>query len=174
MPLRRGRLAFAYLACERERAVTRNELAQAIWGDALAAAWDSALTALISKLRSAFGRIGLDGRAVLTTTDGGYWMRLLPGSWVDLEVARHSLHNAESAAAAGSFSAAYGDAVVAATILRRPFLEGNDQPWIHARRRILHAQRVRAFGCLMDPLAGTGELPLPLTHANEVIELEPY
>jgi SARP family transcriptional regulator, regulator of embCAB operon len=174
MPLRQGRLAFAYLACERERPVTRHELAQAIWGDALAAAWDSGLTALISKLRSAFGRIGLDGRSVLTTTDGGYWMRLLTGSWVDLEVARHSLHNAESAAAKGSFNTAYGDAVVATTILRRQFLEGNDEPWIHNRRRILHAQRVRALDCLVDVLAWNGEPALALTHASEAIELEPY
>jgi DNA-binding SARP family transcriptional activator len=174
MPLRQGRLAFAYLACERERAVARGELAEAIWGDLLTAAWDSGLTALISKLRTAFGRIGLHGRAVLVTTEGGYWMRLPPGSWVDLESARRSLHNAESAAAAGSFNAAYGEAVVAATILRRPFLEGNDKPWIHSRRRILHAQRVRALDCLVDALAWNGELALALTHANEVIELEPY
>lgn len=174
MPLRQGRLAFAYLACERERAVTRQELAEAIWGDHLTVAWDSGLTALISKLRAAFGRIGLDGRAVLATTDGGYWMRLQPGAWVDLEGARHSLHNAESAAAAGSFNTAYGDAVVAATILRRPFLEGNDEPWIHSRRLILHAQRVRALDCLVDALAWNGELTLALTHADEVIELEPY
>ncbi len=174
MPLRQGRLAFAYLACERERAVMREDLAQAIWGDRLAAAWDSGLTALISKLRAAFARLGLDGRAVLATTEGGYWMRLQPGTWVDLEMARHSLHNAESAAAAGSFNTAYGDAVVAATILRRPFLEGNDEPWIHGRRRILHTQRVRALDCLIDALAWNGELTLALTHANEVIELEPY
>jgi DNA-binding SARP family transcriptional activator len=101
-------------------------------------------------------------------------MRLLPGSWVDLEIARQSLHNAESAAAAGSLSAAYGDAVVAATILRRPFLEGNDQPWIHSRRQLLHAERVRALDCLVDALAWNGELTLALTAAAEVIELEPY
>jgi SARP family transcriptional regulator, regulator of embCAB operon len=174
MPLRQGRIAFAYLVCERERTVTREELAQAIWGDLLAAAWDSGLTALISKLRAAFARIGLDGRAVLATTEGGYWMRLQPDAWVDLEIAGHSLHNAESAAAAGSFNTAYGDAVVAATILRRPFLEGNDEPWIHSRRRILHAQRVRALDCLVNALAWNGELTLALTHADEVIELEPY
>jgi len=174
MPLRQGRLAFAYLACERERAVTRQELAEAIWGDHLAVAWDSGLTALISKLRAAFGRIGLDGRDVLATTDGGYWMRLQPGAWVDLESARHSLHKAESATAAGSFNTAYGDAVVAATILRRPLLEGNDEPWIHSRRLILHAQRVRALDCLVDALAWNGELTLALTHSDEVIELEPY
>lgn len=174
MPLRQGRLAFAYLACERERAVSREELAGAIWGDRLPAAWDSGLTALISKLRAAFGRIGLEGRAVLVTTDGGYWMRLQPGSWVDLEIARQSLHNAESAATAKSFDTAYGDAVVAATILRRPFLEGHDEPWVDSRRRILHAQRVRALDCLVDVLVWNRELTLALTHADEVIGLEPY
>jgi SARP family transcriptional regulator, regulator of embCAB operon len=174
MPLRQGRLAFAYLACERERAVSREELAGAIWSDRLPAAWDSGLTALISKLRTAFGRIGLEGRAVLATTGGGYWMRLQPGSWLDLEIARQSLHNAESAATAKSFDTAYGDAVVAATILRRPFLEGHDEPWVDSRRRILHAQRVRALDCLVDVLTWNGELTLALTHADEVIGLEPY
>jgi SARP family transcriptional regulator, regulator of embCAB operon len=174
MPLRQGRLAFAYLACERERAVTREELAGAIWGDQLPAAWDSGLTALISKLRSAFGRLDLGGHAVLRTTEGGYWMCLQPSSWVDLEIARRSLHNAESAGAATSFKTAYGDAVVAATILRRPFLEGHDEPWIHSRRQILHAQRVRALDCLVDALAWNGELTLALAHADEVIGLEPY
>ncbi|HEV2033840.1 MAG TPA: bacterial transcriptional activator domain-containing protein [Candidatus Dormibacteraeota bacterium] len=59
-------------------------------------------------------------------------------------------------------------------MLRRPFLEGNDEPWIHSRRLILHAQRLRALDCLVDALAWNGELTLALTHADEVIELEPY
>ena len=174
MPLRQGRLAFAYLALERERAVNRQELAEAIWGSALPAAWDSGLTALISKLRTAFGRLGLDGRTVLTTVDSGYWLRLSPNSWVDIEAARQNLHHAESAAAGGDHKRAYGPAVVAATILERPLLEGHDEPWIVARRAKLHADRVRALDCLVDVLSWNGEFTLALTHANEAVRLEPY
>jgi DNA-binding SARP family transcriptional activator len=174
MPLRQGRLVFAYLAFKRERAVSRQELAEAIWGSAQPAGWDSGLTALISKLRTAFGRIGLDGRATLATADNGYWLRLAHKSWVDLEAARENLHHAESAAAAGDHEGAYGPAVVAATILERPLLEGYDEPWIHARRADLHAQRVRALDCLVDVLTWNGELTLALRHAHEAVELEPY
>jgi DNA-binding SARP family transcriptional activator len=174
LPLRQGRLAFAYLAFQRERAVSRQELAEAIWGYGQPAAWDSGLTALISKLRTAFGGIGLDGRSVLATADGGYWLRLAPRSWVDLEAAGENLHHAESAAAAGDQKGAYGPAVVAATILQRPLLEGHDEPWIQARRAELHALRVRALDCLVDVLAWNGELTLALTHAHEAVALEPY
>jgi DNA-binding response OmpR family regulator len=36
LPGRQGRLLFAYLAVNRQRAVTRDELADAVWGERLA------------------------------------------------------------------------------------------------------------------------------------------
>src|SRR6478672_3400759 len=50
-PGRQGRLLFAYLVAEQGRAVPRDQLAEALWGDAPPATWDKALTVLVSKLR---------------------------------------------------------------------------------------------------------------------------
>ena len=51
LPGRQGRLLFAYLVLERARPATREELTEALWQDEEPAAADSALSALLSKLR---------------------------------------------------------------------------------------------------------------------------
>src|SRR5262249_61788911 len=60
---RQGRMALAYLVCERHRSVPREELAEVVWEDGPPPAWDIDLRALVSRLRSAATRIGLDGSA---------------------------------------------------------------------------------------------------------------
>lgn len=62
-----GRLAFAYLVVERSRPVARTELAEVLWPETLAPSWDSALSAIVSKLRATLGKVGLDGQSVLTS-----------------------------------------------------------------------------------------------------------
>ena len=53
LPSRQGRLLFAYLALNHDRALTRDELVDALWPYATPAAAPSALTVLVSKLRAA-------------------------------------------------------------------------------------------------------------------------
>ena len=50
-PGRQGRLPFACLVAEQGRPVPRDELAEALWGEAPPATWEKALTVLVSKLR---------------------------------------------------------------------------------------------------------------------------
>src|SRR5205814_8316415 len=58
LPARQGRVLFAYLVCHRQRPVTRDALAEALWPDALPGAWETALNALMSKLRAALKQAG--------------------------------------------------------------------------------------------------------------------
>jgi SARP family transcriptional regulator, regulator of embCAB operon len=128
LPGRQGRLLFVYLAVHRLRAVTRDELAEAVWPGGPPAAWDSALNALLSKLRRlpdadlvpARG----DPRLVLPTT-----------AWVNLEAARGAVHRAESAVTLGDWPRAWGAAQVTMFAARRGFLPGEDVAWAEEIRR---------------------------------------
>lgn len=82
LPGRQGRLLFVYLAIHRLRAVTRDELAEAVWPDGPPTAWDSALNALLSKLRRLLGAPGrVGGRA-------GGWPRAWGAAQVTMFTAR--------------------------------------------------------------------------------------
>jgi len=81
-PGRQSRLLFAYLVSEQGRAVPRDELAEALWGDATPATWDKALTGIVSRLRGLLTDGGIDGASVLTGAFGCYRLQLPEGSWI--------------------------------------------------------------------------------------------
>src|SRR5438034_5359874 len=89
-PGRQGRLLFAYLVAEQGRPVPRDELAEALWGDAPPATWDKALTVIASKLRSLLNDSGIDGARALTGAFGCYRLDLPEGTWVDVRVAANA------------------------------------------------------------------------------------
>src|SRR5436309_2033165 len=84
---RQGRLVFVYLALERERAVDGAELAELLWPERLPPSSAMALSAIISKLRSALGRLGLSRTQVIASAFGCYQLRLPADAWVDVEEA---------------------------------------------------------------------------------------
>ena len=65
LPGRQGRLLFAYLVLNRTRGCPRDELIDVLWPEGPPAAADSALSALLSKLRRALGDGVLTGRGEL-------------------------------------------------------------------------------------------------------------
>ena len=65
LPGRQGRLLFAYLVLNRTRGCPRDELIDVLWPEGPPAAADSALSALLSKLRRALGEGVLTGRGEL-------------------------------------------------------------------------------------------------------------
>src|SRR5262245_34687816 len=84
LPGRQGRRAFAYLALERTRPVPIDELADAVWRTSTpAAAWETALSAIVSKLRSCLRAV--DSRCAVTTAAGCYQLALPAEAWVDVE-----------------------------------------------------------------------------------------
>ena len=171
---RQGRLAFVYLVAERERVVTQSELAELLWPDSLPPSWPVALSAVISKLRQRLGTIGLDRDRIIANAFRCYQFRPPPETWIDLEAATDALHQAEGAVQAGQPEAAYGPALIATTIARRPFLTGEDAPWVITRRERLRDILVRALDCRVEALVRNGELALAQDQARAAVELEPF
>lgn len=163
LPGRQGRLAFAFLAVNRHRPVTRDELEQALWEEPGSS---DRLSPLLSKLR---GAVPLEGR-------GEVRLVLPADAWLDVEAAAEGLHRAESAVAQGDFAAAWGPARVAQHIALRQFLAGEHAPWVEERRRRLEEILVRALelvgrACLE---LGGGELDTAERAARSLIEQAPY
>ena len=100
LPGRQGRLLFVYLAANRTRPATRDELVEALWQDTAPAGTDSSLSALLSKLRRVLPAGSLEGRSDIRL--------VLPAdAWIDLEAAAAAIHEAESAVARSDWKGAW-------------------------------------------------------------------
>lgn len=172
-PGRQGRLCLAMLAGERDRAVPRDEIVEELWGGDPPPAWEQALRALVSKLRSALTPLGIDRDAIEHSSDS-YRLQLPVNAWVDLESAEDAAHRAEAALLAERWDEANGWALVANAIARRPFLAGEDGPWATRRRATLTDVRVRALECRADVSVRTGRFALAVNDAELALQLEPF
>ncbi|CAN5499637.1 hypothetical protein BH20ACT15_BH20ACT15_12840 [soil metagenome] len=120
LPGRQGVLLFTYLVLRRERKVGRQELIEALWPERTRPrAADSALSALLSKLRRALGADVLPGR-------GDARLALPADAWIDLEVAAGALHRAESAIAQEDWRSAWAPARIVLHTANRAFLPGEE------------------------------------------------
>jgi DNA-binding SARP family transcriptional activator len=172
LPGRQGRSLLAALAWERDRAITSEELAAIVWGDDPPGAWQTALRSLISKLRGTFA--GLPAEVRIEHGLGAYQLRLPVDAWVDVDAAGAAVHEAEAALRDGDRAGAIGAALVANAIARRPFLQGEDGPWIASRRELLRRIRVRALDVRGAVALANGDPVGAATDAEAIVELEPY
>ena len=170
LPGRQGPLALVFLALERGRPVPIDELADAVWGEKLPRAWETALSALVSKLRSSLGVLGVG----VTTVSGRYQLTLPVDAWVDVEAARVALDEAEGRVARGRPRDAWGPANVAAAITSRSLLAGTEAEWVARARTNLLGARVRAMSCLASAALANAEWPLAAQFARTQVELEPF
>jgi len=169
LPGRQGRLLFVYLAAHRRRPSTRSELMQALWPNRLPAAADTALSALLTKLRGVLGPGAVAGKQEVRLV-------LPPDAWIDLEAAHEGLHRATSGVAQRDWARAWGPSRVALHIAQRGFLPGYEAPWIDEIRRQIDDILVRAHECVASiglGLAGS-ELPSAERSARALIKLAPY
>lgn len=166
IPGRQGRLLFAYLLLNRRRSLVRDELAHALWGDDLPAAPDSALSALVSKLRRL---LPLEGRSELRV--------VLPAdAWIDVEAVGEALHRAEGAVARREWTAAWGPARVAQHIASRELLPGDDAPWLDEHRRRLRDAYEQALELASEACLeiGGSELPTAERAARTLVDVAPF
>jgi len=173
-PGRQGRTLFAYLICNRLRPVTREEIAGVLWPDEVPLAWETALHALVSKLRNLFKRMEGEAQIALTSAFGTYTLRLEGDAWVDREAAAAAIDEAEALLRRGDAKNAFAHGQIASIIARQPFLPGEDGPWFTAERARLQAILVRALDCMAEVWMANDEPKLALATARECIELEPF
>jgi SARP family transcriptional regulator, regulator of embCAB operon len=173
-PGQQGRAAFAFLVGQRQAPVSRSAVADAIWPSRPPPSWDTALSSIVSKLRSLLCRAGLDGTDALPGVGGCYELRLPRGTWVDHEVAADAIHEAEAALKAGDPARAYGPSAVAQHIARRPFLPGQEGHWFERRREKLAGILVRALECRAEIYLWNREYPLAVESARDVVALRPF
>lgn len=131
----RARLVFAFLVLERSRVVSRDELAEAVWGDRLPSTWGPALRNVVSRVR-AFVRDAASGVDVVSDATGCY--RLVWGADldVDVEAMERSLEQARAEFEADEPGRAVDLAESALEVARRPFLPGLEGRWVdHVRAR---------------------------------------
>jgi YVTN family beta-propeller protein len=173
-PGRQGRLLFAYLVAEQGRAVPRDELAEALWGEDPPATWDKALTVLVSKLRGLLADHGIDGSKALTGAFGCYRLDLPEGSWVDLVAAASAGQEAEDALQASDFEKAKTAAALAASLLEQRFLPGEEGAWVEEKRRELTEVHVRALNVLTDACLSSGDARAAAQWAEQTVAIAPF
>ncbi|WP_028059144.1 ATP-binding protein [Candidatus Solirubrobacter pratensis] len=143
LPGRQGRLLFAYLVSNRARGCPRDELIDVLWPEGPPAAADSALSALLSKLRKALGEGMLTGRGELR-------LNLPADVRVDTEEAVAAIADAETAIETGNPAIGVERARAALSIDLQTFLPDSEGGWAAEQRRELESVRLRALEALAE------------------------
>jgi DNA-binding SARP family transcriptional activator len=169
LPGRQGRLLFAYLVLNRDRDCGRPELIDLLWPERPPPAADTALSALLSKLRRALGDGALAGRSEL---------RFIPGAdiEVDVETAAVAAAHAERAIDAHDWTGAADSARDALAVDLQTFLPDCEGPWLNELRRELESIRLRALEALGEAALRQGgrELGAAEQAARAVIAAAPF
>lgn len=170
---RQGRLLLAFLATRRTQPVSKAQLIEAIWGSRTPPSAETAINALVSKLRAAQRRLGVP-RPHGIASDGGTYQFVVPSAWIDIEDARTAIDRAEGALRSNALPAAWAPANVAAAITRQPFLPDEEQPWVQQQRAQLQRVWRRALLVLSAVSLRNGEHELGIQHAADVLSAEPF
>ncbi|MGE5245438.1 MAG: AfsR/SARP family transcriptional regulator [Betaproteobacteria bacterium] len=170
---RQGRLLLAFLGTRRTQPVSKAQVIDAVWGERTPPSAETAINALVSKLRAAMRRLGFPAPYGVAT-DLGTYQFVISSPWIDVEEARTMIDRAEGALRRNLTSEAWPSANVAATIARQPFLPDEDHPWVQQQRA--HLQRVmrRALLVLSAVSVRNGEHELGIQHAADALAAEPF
>ena len=168
LPGRQGRLLFGYLAINRRRSVSRDELVEALWHEHAPAGAGGDLRVVLSRSRRALGDQVLQGR-------GSLQLVLPGGARIDVEAANAAIHTAESAVQRGEWRDGWAPSHIALNVSRRTFMSGLEAPWIDEMRRHLDDIRLRALDCWSTIALGIGgaELADAETAARKLIAEAP-
>ena len=171
---RRSELVLAYLAVEHTRSVSREELANALWPDALPDSWAAALRGVVTEVRRFLELGGLNPNEVLVTERGGYRLRLPLGVTVDVDAVGEEQAQAQAALAAGDAADAATRAARAARLAGLPFLPRHEGDWVDSVRERLRAAQVAALETTVHAHADSGDLRAAARASELLVAAEPY
>src|SRR5207253_1703610 len=95
-------------------------------------------------------------------------------SWIDVVVAANAAKEAEGALAAGKLERAKVSAALAASLVRQPFLPGEEGTWVEEKRRQFAEVRGGALSVLADACLRSGDAREAAEWAEQAIALEPF
>jgi DNA-binding SARP family transcriptional activator/tetratricopeptide (TPR) repeat protein len=169
LPGRQGRLALAHLALNRSRAVTRERLIAALWGEDAPAGHAQALNVVLSKLRRALGPDVLENA-------GERAVQLTAAATVDLDAAQPALDAAFAARDRGDWPAVVEAAGRVAELADAGLLPGYEASWLEEPRRRLEELGLQARELRGDAglAVGGAELAHAERAAQELVELAPF
>jgi len=169
LPGMQGRLLFGFLALNRGAYLSRPQLVEAVWGDRLPGAPESALRALLSKLRGVVGGELIEGKSEIR-------LALPADASIDVETAAEAIHTAEGSVSQRHWQHAWIYSHIAVNVTRRRFLAGLEAPWIDEERRGLEEVQLRALESLAAAGLGLGgtELDLAEHAARSLVSQAPY
>ena len=173
-PGQQARLVLAALILERGHPVGRSEVSAILWPADVPRGADSALNAIISKLRGVLGRLGPGWDRALIGARGTYELRPPVPVWIDVEAAAEAVHEAEAAIRLGRIPLAYGPSAVAHHISRRPFFPGEGGRWVETWRERLLEIRLRALDVRGAVYLANDEPALALQSGLEMLSLLPF
>lgn len=168
-----AQVALALLLLERDRGVTRDELANVIWPYGSPPTWASALRNVLSRLRR-FVLTAMPSLEQPVVVQGRHYLLQLPDdAVVDIEVAEREIVAAQDALAAGDVGSALRLAARGADRLRSPFLSANDGPWVASWRGRLTELLALALETGSQAAVGAGDNARALFLANEATTRSP-
>jgi len=164
-----GRMLLAFLALNRERPVSREELFLAIWGAETGEDHRAALNSLLSKVRRALGADAVPNR-------GPKSVQLSPGIAVDYHEAFEHLETAREALRQAAPDEVETAARRALELADRGVLQGETAEWLEQPRRRLEEAASSARECLAEAalLAGGPQVQVAVDRARELVAAEPY
>lgn len=168
-----ARVALAYLVLQRHRPVTRDELAESLWGERVPPTWRSALRGIISRLRIFLKASGLDG-TVLTNVSGCYELRLTGPVVVDVERAKEAVGEARIALGAGDAARARRAAECAVELCQGQFLAGSTGIWVEQQQDLCVELHVQALELLADAAASQGDAATALDASEQAVAIRPW
>jgi DNA-binding SARP family transcriptional activator len=169
-----ARLVFAMLVLERNRPLSRDELADALWPGGLPRTWGPALRGVVSKVRAFMATAGIPENAPAYDGFGAYQLNLSTDVVVDIESASFAVKTADQMLREGNLRSAVALADYARSVAMRPFLSDADGWWVAHVRFRLREVLLWALGVLGEGHLKLGRPHLAAQVAEQATVLEPF